>query len=201
MPTIEPPHVTITESALEAFRTAAGDANPDEVLHVAIDSHFHNELFFGPAEPKDLVITTQGFTLAMDRNTARRAHGLKIDFLAGPSGGFKLENPNESSPVKGTRPAEVAEMLRKREKLELVDVREPAERAKAKVDAARPLDAQYEAELLARKKDTRLVFMCHHSSRSRRVAQQYVERGFTNVWYVVGGMDAWSTMDPAVPRY
>lgn len=199
--TIEPPNVTITDSALEAFRAAAVEASEGDVLRVVIDGRFHNDLFFGPIEPKDVVVTSQGFTLAMDRNTARRADGLKIDFVDGGSGGFKLENPNESSPLKATRPADVMEMLRKREKLELVDVREPSERALAKLEMSRLLDPQYEAELLARPKDTKLVFLCHHSSRSRRVAQSFLARGFTNVWYVVGGMDAWSTIDPSVPRY
>lgn len=50
-------------------------------------------------------------------------------------------------------------------------------------------------------KDEKLVFMGHHSSDGRVVAQLFVERGFTNVWLLVGGIDAWSTMDPDVPRY
>lgn len=196
------PIVTLTEPALEAIRDAAIEAGSEDVLHLVIDSRFQSQLHFAAIEPTDVVVTTGGLTVAMDRSTALRADGLTIDFLSGQHGvGFKLHNPNESSAVKATRPAEVAEMLRKREKLELVDVREPAERAKANLDAARALDAAHEAELLARSKDTKLVFICHHSRRSRRVAQRFHERGFTNVWYVLGGFDAWSTVDPTVPRY
>lgn len=198
--TIEP-KVTISDSAVEAFRGVAGEAG-DDVLRLSIDAKFINDLFFGPREPNDIVITANGVTLAMDANTARRANGLKIDYVEGPDAiGFKLDNPNQSPHIKGVRPAEVRQMLEKKERFEFIDVRRESERATARVDASRLLDEHYEAEILTMPNDTRLVFMCHHSSRAQSTAQLFYDRGFTNVWYVVGGIDAWSTMDPSVPRY
>jgi monothiol glutaredoxin len=200
--TIEP-KVTITEGALVAFRGAAAEADADDVLRLSIDSKFVNDLFFGPKEPDDIVITSNGITLAMDAITAKRANGLKIDFVQGPSGtGFKIDNPNESGgPIKAIRPADVQRMIESGEKFQFIDVRRESEHATAKVDAARLLEEQYEAELFAMPKNTKLVFMCHHSSRSQSTAHLFLDRGFTNVWYVIGGIDAWSTMDPSVPRY
>lgn len=197
------PEVTITEGALRAFRDAAREVGDDEVLRLTIDSKFHNDLYFGPIEPLDVVVTVGGLRLAMDARTARRANGLKIDFVEGGAAGpgFKLDNPNESSPIKGIRPADLVELLQKREKLQLVDVRPESEWAKARVEAARRLDAAYQAELEALPKTTKLVFMAHHSTGARTIARQFHERGFSNVWIVVGGIDAWSTMDPDVPRY
>lgn len=198
---VEPPKVTITEHALAAIRDAAIEAEANDALRLKIDARFHNDLFFGPVEPNDVVIDVGGLRLAMDPGTAKRANGLKIELVDGPNGGFKLDNPNESSPIRGVRPADVRLMLKKRERLELVDVRDESERALARIDAARRLDEAYEAELLARPKDTKLVFLSHHSGRSRATAQRFYDRGFTNVWFVFGGVDAWSTMDPSVPRY
>jgi len=199
---VEPPTVTITETALQAFRGAAGEADADDALRLSIDARFQNDLYFGPREKSDIVITANGITLAMDAATAKRANGLKIDFVQGPGGaGFKIDNPNEPPRVRAVRPEDVKQMLAAGEKLHFVDVRTEKERALAKVDAARLLDADYERELSALPKDSKLVFMCHHGVRSQNAAQQFLDRGFTNVWNVVGGIDAWSAMDPSVPRY
>lgn len=200
--TIEPPKVILTETALEALRGAAGDTGSDEAVHLSIDDRFMNDLFVGPIDPNDVVVTTQGIKFAMDPGSARRANGVKIDYVKGAGGsGFKIENPNESRRTKGIRPAEVQPMLEKREKFEFIDVRGEMERAKAKVGASRLLGEKYEAEILAMPKSTKLVFMSHHSSGGQSAAQRFVDHGFTNVWYMVGGIDAWSTMDPSVPRY
>jgi len=46
------------------------------------------------------------------------------------------------------------------------------------------------------------VFQCHHGIRSQAAAEYCVEKGFRNVYNVVGGIDAWSlTVDRSVPRY
>lgn len=196
------PDVIISEAALSAFRDAARDAGEGEVLRLTIDAGFRNELYFAAIEPDDVVIVASGLELAMDPRTARRANGLKIDFVDGVGGaGFKLDNPNEGSPVKGIHPADLVGLLEKRQKLELIDVRPEAEQAKAKVESARRLDPAYQAELDALSKDAKLVFLAHHGGEAQVAARSFCDRGYRNVWYVVGGIDAWSTMDPAVPRY
>jgi len=44
--------------------------------------------------------------------------------------------------------------------------------------------------------------MCHHGTRSAHVASFLVQRDFTRVLNLHGGIDAWSlTVDPSVPRY
>lgn len=199
---IDPPEVTITSVALQVFRDAQQQAEPDDVLRLTISAGFDNDLYFGKREPNDIVVDASGLTLVMDARTARRANGLTIDYVDGAAGaGFKLDNPNKTAPVDGIRPADVRRMLQKREKFVLVDVRSATERALARVDAARPLDPATEAELDALPKKTKLIFMSHHSNRARTAAQRFLARGFSNVRYVVGGIDAWSTMDPSVPRY
>lgn len=196
------PAITVTETAVNAFRGAAGDADADDCLRLAVDASFQNDLYFGPREKSDVVVTANGITIHMDRATAKRADGLVIDFVQGPDGaGFKIENPNEPPRVKQLRAEELARLLQAKEPLRLVDVRTEAERAIARIDGARLLDASYEQELLALPKDTKLVFQCHHGMRSQAAAQRFLDRGFTNVWNLVGGIDAWSAVDPSVPRY
>ena len=70
----------------------------------------------------------------------KRANGVSIDFVDGPGGGFKIENPNEPPRVKGLAPAEAKAMVERGE-LTLFDVRSAPERAMATIAVARPLDA------------------------------------------------------------
>jgi len=197
-----PPEVRLSEAALGAIREAARDAPKGEVLRLAIDASYQYDLCFGAIDPGDVVIVASGLDLAMDPRSARRANGVKIDFVEGPHGvGFKIENPNKGSPIKGVHPADLLRWLEKDERLQLIDVRPEAELARASVKAARRLDAAYRSELDALGKDAKLVFLAHHSSGAQATARSYYDRGFTNVWYVVGGIDGWATMDPEVPRY
>lgn len=199
---IQRPKVTITDAALQVLRDTQHQAEPEDVLRLAISAEFESDLYFDRRHPDDIAADTDGITLVMDARTAARANGLTIEYVEGASGaGFKLHNPNKTTPIDGIRPADVRRMLEKREKFVLVDVRSASERALAKVEAAHLLDAAYEAELEAMPKTTALVFMSHHSNRAKTAAQQFRARGFTDVRYVVGGIDAWSTMDPSVPRY
>ncbi len=197
------PQLIVTEAALRAFREAAREIEGDDVLRLKIDSKYQNDLYFAPLEPLDVVVTVSGLTIAMDARTAARSDGLKIDYVDGGAvgPGFKLENPNESSPIKGIRPADVVASLQRRERFHLVDVRSDAEHARARVDAARRLDAGYEAELERLPTSTKLVFLAHHTKGARAVADRFLARGFSDVWVVVGGIDGWSTMDPTIPRY
>ena len=44
--------------------------------------------------------------------------------------------------------------------------------------------------------------VCHSGGRSRRVAEYLAANGFTTVFNLAGGIDAWSTqLDTRVPRY
>ncbi len=198
----ERPTITITDVAQKVLCKVQQDAAPTDVLRLTIDAAFESDLYFDQPAPDDLAVESNGYTVVMDARTARRANGLTIDYIENAAGaGFKILNPNKTTPVEGIRPADVQRLLKKRGKCVLVDVRTAAERALARIDGARVLDAACEAELEAMPKKTKLIFMSHHSTRARAVAQRFLARGFTDVLYVVGGIDAWSTMDPSVPRY
>lgn len=47
-----------------------------------------------------------------------------------------------------------------------------------------------------------IACLCHHGSRSMRVAAFLESRGFSHVANITGGINAWSTqVDPSIPRY
>lgn len=85
----------------------------------------------------------------------------------------------------------------------LLDVREHAELELAAVAVARHIPMREVPGRLAElERDKPLVVMCHSGGRSRRVAEFLAGNGFSNVFNLRGGIDAWSTeIDPLVPRY
>jgi monothiol glutaredoxin len=85
---------------------------------------------------------------------------------------------------------------------ELVDVRTPWERDLAKIEGSRLLDQEYHDYLLTLDRATPLVFQCHHGIRSQAAAQYCEGLGFTDLFNLSGGIDAWSQLvDPSIPRY
>lgn len=195
-----PPAITVTARAAEAFREAGGD--DVDVLRFAVSAQFESELFFGPKAAGDVVVSSAGVTLHLDPKSAARANGVSIDFVSSSEGaGFKIENPNAPPRVRELTARELHSMLAAKETFTLVDVRTEAEHETAKIEGARLLDAAFAAELEAGPRDARLVFQCHHGIRSQAAAERFLERGFTNVWNLAGGIDAYSAVDPSVPRY
>ena len=85
----------------------------------------------------------------------------------------------------------------------LLDVREHAEVATAAVEGALHIPMrEVPARLAELETDKPLVVMCHSGGRSQRVAQFLLGNGFSNVFNLEGGIDAWSTqIDSQVPRY
>ncbi len=93
-------------------------------------------------------------------------------------------------------------MLDSGEPLELWDVRTDQERRIATIPGARQLDEPGVARIEALDRGTLLVFHCHHGMRSQAAGEHFVNKGFTNVCNLVGGIEAWSAeVDPSVARY
>jgi rhodanese-related sulfurtransferase len=90
-----------------------------------------------------------------------------------------------------------------REKPVLLDVREPWELEKARIDGAQHIPMrEVPARLSELDTGAAVVAICHHGGRSQQVAMFLEKNGFAEVHNLVGGLDAWSrTVDPAVPVY
>ncbi|WP_437731576.1 Grx4 family monothiol glutaredoxin [Sorangium sp. So ce1335] len=196
----DPPAIRVTPAAAAAF-TSARESDADFV-HIEIDPSHKYGLYFGPRQAGDVEVHAGGVVFLLDRASARRAEGLSIDFVEGPTGGFKLESPNEPPRVKQLSPAALKAMLDGGEPLELFDVRTAQERAIATIAGARHLDQEGQRYLETLPRDARIVFHCHHGGRSQAAAEHYLAKGFRNLYNLEGGIDAWShKVDPSVPRY
>jgi monothiol glutaredoxin len=195
------PNVTISNAAATAFKDAASGATGD-VLRLEIDPAFENDLHFGPRASGDIEVTANGVILHVGRASASRANGIAIDFVEGPNGkAFKIDNPNEPPRVKPITPKALKALLDLGH-VELFDVRPDDERARASIAQARKLDAEGQKFLSGLDKSAPIALHCHHGMRSRAAAEQLLRQGFTQVYNLEGGIEAWSSqVDPTVPRY
>jgi len=106
------------------------------------------------------------------------------------------------NPVAQITAAELKGMLDRGETFELVDVRTPQEWAIARIEGARLLDDEYYATLIGMDRATPPVFQCHHGLRSQAAAEHFRGLGFTTLFNLSGGIEAWSReVDASVPRY
>lgn len=88
------------------------------------------------------------------------------------------------------------------EDLSFIDVRPPNEIALASLEQAEGLDFADQDRYMALPKDRKLVFMCRDGARSLDVASYFIGHGFTRVYSLRGGLDAWrAEVDPSVPTY
>lgn len=198
------PVITINDKAAATILEMAKDAEPGEgFLRLEVSAQFHYGLFLGARERGDVEVQSNGVTILMDRTSARRADGMRIDFVESAAGaGFKIENPNEPAKVKPLRVEEMRAMQEAGEEFELLDVRTEEERKTALIAGSHFLDEVGKDFVRRMAPNTKLVFYCHHGVRSRAAAEHFLREGFTNVWNLEGGIDAWSTrIDASVPRY
>jgi monothiol glutaredoxin len=144
-----------------------------------------------------VAVTSGGVVLHVDAASAERADGITIDFVDSPNGpAFKIDNPNEPPRVKPISPKALKAMLDQGQ-VTLFDVRPDAERARASIVQAKKL-----GDLSDLKKDAPIALHCHHGVRSRAAAEELLRQGFTNVYNLEGGIEAWTAqVDPSVPRY
>jgi adenylyltransferase/sulfurtransferase len=133
--------------------------------------------------------------------------------LNAPAAGAPTDAPAAAAPAPPAAPGlataaeitprELAAALARRA-VTLIDVREPAEWAIARIEGARliPL-GELPARLAEIPLDADIVLYCHHGVRSLR-ARAFLRQsaGCERVWSLRGGIDAWSAdVDPGVPRY
>lgn len=195
------PTLHITPAATAAFKEFLGDS--DEIVVLEIDAQFQSALSIGPRPSGKIFVDCDGLSVAMDRLTAGRATGLTIDYVTSAEGpAFRIDNPNEPARVKALSVTALKSKLDGKHALRLIDVRRPDEWATAKIEGAELLDSALHERLLELPKDTTLVFQCHHGHRSQQAAEQFVAAGFTEVFNLTGGIEAWSLqVDSSVPRY
>jgi monothiol glutaredoxin len=206
---VTPPNIRVSEAAAAAIKAAfaSPDVEEGDVLRLAVDSRYRNDLSIGPRRPSDVIVESAGVVIGLDRASARRAEGISIDYVETAEGvGFKLENPAAPQPVRAIGAKELADRMAQAraagKALHLYDVRTEEEVERAHIEGAVLLDPEVADEIAALPRDTPLYFHCHHGIRSQRAAEHFVELGFREVYNLTGGIAAWSEqVDPSVPQY
>lgn len=197
-----PPVITITDKAAQAIRSALTDAEPGLALHLSIDARYQPQ--FHLAEPSDDAIRSEsnGIDVLFDLGSAQRARGIRIDWVETMQGsGLAIDNPNAPSAVKQISVAELAQRLAAND-ITVVDVRPADERAIAALKAPfRTLDDGLGA-LADLPKDAPIAFLCRSGGRSQQAAEQFRAHGYTKVYNVAGGINAWAReIDTTISEY
>ena len=91
--------------------------------------------------------------------------------------------------------------------VQLIDVREPEEVAIAAIEGFTILPLSQFAQWSEKIKtnfnpEIKTIVICHHGVRSAQMCQWLLNKGFTQVKNVAGGIDAYSlVVDSSIPRY
>ena len=97
---------------------------------------------------------------------------------------------------------ELAQRLNRKEKILVLDVREPFEYQYANIGGMLIPLGELQDRLDTIGKEEEIAVVCHHGNRSARAVQFMLRSGFRHVKNVTGGIDAWSQrVDTAVRRY
>jgi monothiol glutaredoxin len=196
-----PPRIAIGASAIEMLRNAINDAGGDVVVRMDIDQQYRTRLHLAQPDANAITAEVEGIRVQFDLAGARRAEGLRIDWADDERGrGLIIENPNAPPPVQAMTPAQAIER-RNAGTLRIVDVRPPEERALATIGGdVLNFDGGLES-IEALPKGTALAFLCHHGNRSQQAAEHFRQKGFREVYNIVGGIEAWADVDSSVEKY
>ncbi|HZS18518.1 MAG TPA: molybdopterin-synthase adenylyltransferase MoeB [Candidatus Udaeobacter sp.] len=110
--------------------------------------------------------------------------------------------PDEAG-IREISPQELKSKMDSGESFELIDVREPFEYEIAHIDRAKLIPLGEIADRVDElKREQPIVIHCHSGMRSAQAVRLLQQHGFTNVYNLEGGIDAWSDqIDPNVPKY
>lgn len=198
-----PPSITITPAAAEMLKNAVADAGEGAALSLGINAQFQPNFQLARFDANAIAAESNGVRVQFDLASARRAEGITIDWVDDIRGkGLAIDNPNAPKPVQAISPAEADANVRAGEVI-LVDVRPADERALASVAVSiRTFDGEGRADLEALPKDTALAFLCRGGGRSQQAAEEFRALGFTRVYNVTGGINAWADeVDGTITKY
>ncbi len=195
--------IAISDTAAAMLRRVTAEQAPGHVLQLSIDARFRSALGVGPRAEDAIEVSANGLVIGMDPLTARRGEGARIDLVDTAEGpALSIDNPNAPDSVNPMGVHELEERLDAGEHFELLDMRSPEERAVASIPGSTLLTPEVARRLETLPRDSMLVFHSRRGDRGERAAKHFAALGFTNVWNVQGGIDAWlQEIDPEVPRY
>ncbi|MEM7541867.1 MAG: Grx4 family monothiol glutaredoxin [Pseudomonadota bacterium] len=199
---IKAPEVVLSDAAAATINEALSE-HQGIAVHLKISANWQHEFNLAPATGSEIVSECNGIVLHFDMDSAARADGLSIDMMeTGEGPAFSISNPNAPQGPKQMTVQELKQLLDSGEPLHLFDVREQHERDIALIPGSELLDEPTIQRINEMPKDALLVFQCHSGVRSQSAADYFTQHGYTNVFNLAGGIDAWSLeIDSSVPRY
>lgn len=195
------PHITISDNAAIAIRAGMAD-EPGVVLHLRIDRRWQAHFQLAPAEGHEIKANAAGIEILMDVATAQAAQGMHVDWVESLQGaGLSIKLPRAPKPIQSMSVAELMPALRTGTLL--IDVRPEHDRLRAPIPLPhRVLDNSTLATLEALDKSTPMAFLCHFGNSSRQAADHFRGIGFTELFNLEGGIDAYAReIDARVARY
>lgn len=201
-PDRSPPTIRISERAAEMIRNALDDAGDSVGLHMSVDPSFNAQFQLKPIQGNEIVAEAGGIRFHFDLASAPRAQGVEIDWVESARGaGLSVKNPNAPAAVREVPARELPALIA--EGVQVIDVRSEYDRNVAPFPGDHEvLDEDSVERLSALPKDTPLAFLCHHGNSSLRAAEHFRGLGFSRVYNVEGGIDAYARdVDSSVRRY
>ena len=184
-----PPEITITEKAAEAIRGGMANAQ-GMALHLEIGPDHSAGFQLAPAGDHDIVVVANGIEVHFDPGSAARAKGIVIDWVSTVQGeGLSLKFPGSI----GTMNVQDLKARIDAGDIVVVDNRPAASRAElAPIAGARILENEGFEALGQLPKDTPIAFICNSGVSSVADAKRLAAHGFTEIYSVDGGMQAWA---------
>lgn len=195
------PVLHISPAAAKAISQALDNAESGLALHLSVDARFQSQFQLKPLKGNEIMAEAEGIKVYFDLASAPRANGISIDWIEDARGsGLAIDNPNAPAKVQSLSVEALSKDL---QNYRVIDVRPQQARAIAEFPHPHDvLDEDSFETLAALPKETPLAFLCHHGNSSRQAAEHFRGLGFTRLFNVEGGIDAWAEqIDKSVPRY
>jgi monothiol glutaredoxin len=197
------PEISVSEQAAEAIRASMADA-PGQMLHLRVDSRWQAHFQLAPIEGHEIKASAANLDIYMDVATAQATQGMRIDWTETLQGaGLSVHLPRAPRAVQKLSVGELAEQHQAGAAPLIIDVRPEHDRLRAPFPLPhRVLERDTVAELEAIAKATPLAFLCHFGNSSRQAAEHFRGLGFSDVYNIEGGIDAYAReIDSSVARY
>ena len=197
------PEIFISAEAATAIRAGMAD-EPALGLHLRIDGRWQASFQLAPIEGHEIKAVAEDLNVYMDVQTAQRAKGLRIDWIESLQGsGLSITNPNAPSAVKPMTVSALVAALKSTRPPLVIDVRPEHDRLRAPFPLpSKVLEGNTLAALEALAKSQPLAFLCHFGNSSKQAAEHFKSLGFTEIFNVEGGIDAYAReIDASVMRY
>ncbi len=200
--TVVAPSVVITDAAVDSIKEVC-EQHSELSVHLNITDNWVHEFNLAPNSGQEIVVESNGVELLLNRPTAKKADGLRIDMEVTAEGNvFSITNPNAPSMVSQMSVQELKALQDSNDNFYLFDVREQEEREVAVIQGSRLLDEETVKFIDTLERYSIMVFQCHTGVRSQSAAEYFRDQGFTRVYNLAGGIDTWALeIDPQVARY